>query len=141
MRPISGCPFVLCSYLGVGASTKVKLCTILSPVGPYYASGFASVTLRAEERYVRAWPGGCGDTKIGGNYGPTIRPQGDAAGAGYSQVLWLFGEDQQVTEAGTMNLFVVWRQPDGTTELVTPPLDGTILPGVTRQRCEERLTV
>lgn len=31
-----------------------------------------------------------------------------------------------------MNLFIVFRKPDGGMELVTPPLDGMILPGVTR---------
>lgn len=52
---------------------------------------------------------------------------------GYNQVLWLFGEEQEITEVGTMNLFVFWINENGEKELVTPPLDGTILPGVTRQ--------
>lgn len=52
---------------------------------------------------------------------------------GYSQVLWLFGDDDQVTEVGTMNMFTFWVNEDGERELITAPLDGTILPGVTRQ--------
>lgn len=70
---------------------------------------------------------------VGSNYAPTIRPQILAAEEGYSQVLWLFGEKRQVTEVGTMNMFVLWTNEAGERELVTAPLDGTILPGVTRQ--------
>ena len=120
-------------YLGVGASKYAKLYVILSPVGPYYPEGFAPVKLYADDKYVRAWPGGTGDTKVGGNYGPTILPQMEAAKKGYTQVLWLFGEDHQITEVGTMNLFFLWEKADGGQELVTAPLSrGDILPGVTR---------
>lgn len=121
-------------YLGVGAAHKAKIYAILSPVGPYYPEGFAPVKLLAGDQYVRAWPGGTGNAKVGGNYGPTILPQMEAAKQGFSQVLWLFGEDHQVTEVGTMNLFLLWEKPDGgKPELVTAPLSrGDILPGVTR---------
>lgn len=46
------------------------------------------------------------------------------------QVLWLLHDF--VTEVGTMNFFIFWKNKDGEDELVTPALDGTILPGVTR---------
>lgn len=120
-------------FLGVGASSSAKMFVILSPVGPYYPEGFKPVSLLADTKHVRAWPGGTGDCKIGGNYAPTIQPQIQAAQEGYSQVLWLFGPDRQVTEVGTMNMFVFWKNEAGEDELVTAPLDGTILPGVTRQ--------
>jgi branched-chain amino acid aminotransferase len=81
---------------------------------------------------VRAWPGGTGDCKVGGNYAPTIAPQEDAAQRGFNQVLWLFGEEQEVTEVGTMNLFFHMRGEDGVNELVTAPLNDIVLPGVTR---------
>lgn len=122
-------------FLGVGAADAVKVFVIASPVGPYYPTGFKPVTLLADTRNVRAWPGGVGDCKVGGNYAPTIRPQQLAAQQGYQQVLWLFGEEDggEVTEVGTMNFFAFLRNADtGKDELVTPPLDGTILPGVTR---------
>lgn len=118
--------------LGVGASSKSKLFVILSPVGPYYKSGFAPVKLLADDAHVRAWPGGIGYTKAGGNYAPTIHPQKMAAQKGYNQILWLFGPEHYVTEVGTMNMFALWKRKDGQTELITAPLDGTILPGVTR---------
>ncbi|KAJ3105572.1 hypothetical protein HDU97_007914 [Phlyctochytrium planicorne] len=118
--------------LGVGPSSKSLMFVITCPVGPYYKTGFNAVSLSATSHYVRAWPGGTGDAKVGGNYAPGIRPQIEVAKEGYQQNLWLFGEEDFLTEVGTMNLFVLWKLPNGQTELVTPTLDGTILPGVTR---------
>ncbi|KAI8336697.1 aminotransferase [Chlamydoabsidia padenii] len=118
--------------LGVNAPTNAKLFVIGCPVGPYYKTGFAAVKLMATTEYVRAWPRGTGDAKIGGNYAPGLLPQRMAAKAGYQQNLWLFGDDHQLTEVGTMNLFVLWKNESNELELVTPPLDGAILPGVTR---------
>jgi len=120
-------------FLGVAQAQAAKIFVILSPVGPYYPEGFAPVRLYADNDNRRAWPGGIGYTKSGGNYAPTIGPQTAAAKKGYSQVLWLFGEDDEITEVGTMNMFCYWVNEDGEKELVTAPLDdGTILPGVTR---------
>lgn len=119
--------------LGVKHPSKALLYVIASPVGPYYPGGFKAVSLQASEHAVRAWPGGVGNKKLGANYAPTIVPQDQAAEKGYEQVLWLFGEDEIVTEAGTMNAFFVFKDPSsGKKELVTCPLDGTILEGITR---------
>jgi len=120
-------------FLGVAPPTHAKFYIICSPVGPYYPTGFAPVRLLADPQYVRAWPGGTGNIKCGGNYAMSIGPARKAAEKGYQQLLWLFGDEHQVTEVGTMNQFWVWKSKvDGETELVTAPLDGTILPGVTR---------
>ncbi|XP_065267604.1 branched-chain-amino-acid aminotransferase, cytosolic isoform X8 [Emys orbicularis] len=120
--------------LGVKKPTKALLYVILSPVGPYFASGsFNPISLWADPKYVRAWKGGTGDCKLGGNYGSSIYAQREAMELGCQQVLWLYGEDHQITEVGTMNLFLYWENEDGEEELATPPLDGIILPGVTRQ--------
>ncbi|OCT86014.1 hypothetical protein XELAEV_18019708mg [Xenopus laevis] len=119
--------------LGVRKPSRALLYIILCPVGPYFSSGsFNPVSLWAEPKYVRAWMGGTGDCKVGGNYGPTIFAQYEAVAVGCQQVLWLYGEDEQITEVGTMNLFIFWTNENGEEELVTPPLDGIILPGVTR---------
>ncbi|RLN57354.1 hypothetical protein BBP00_00007542 [Phytophthora kernoviae] len=119
--------------IGVSASQKAKIFIILSPVGPYYPEGFNPVKLCATDRYVRAWPGGTGGYKLGANYAPGILPQYDAAEQGYSQNLWIFGPDHDITEVGTMNLFILWVNEQGEKELVTPPLTrGDILPGITR---------
>lgn len=67
------------------------------------------------------------------NYGPTVLVQQEAQKKGCEQVLWLYGPDHELTEVGTMNIFVFWTYEDGVLELVTPPLDGIILPGIVRQ--------
>ena len=87
-------------FLGVAAPESLLLYVITSPVGPYYKSGFAPVRLTADSSYVRAWPGGTGNAKVAGNYAPTMKPQAEATEKGYSQVLWLFGDDDTVTEVG-----------------------------------------
>lgn len=118
--------------LGVSSPTKALLYLIASPVGPYYSTGFKAVSLEATNYAVRAWPGGVGDKKLGANYAPCAKPQLEALGRGYQQNLWLFGEEGYVTEVGTMNVFFVFKDASGKKELVTAPLDGTILNGVTR---------
>jgi len=119
-------------YVGVAASEMIKLYVITCPVGPYYPTGFNPVKLYADPSYIRAWPGGTGNIKCGGNYAMSIRPQAEAAKKGYHQILWLFGEERHITEVGTMNQFFFWKNKQGVRELITAPLDGTILPGVTR---------
>ncbi|KAG7194993.1 branched-chain-amino-acid transaminase bat2 [Scheffersomyces spartinae] len=119
--------------LGVGIPSKALLYVIASPVGPYYPTGFKPVSLEATDYAVRAWPGGVGNRKLGANYAPCIKPQLEAASRGYHQNLWLFGEEGNVTEVGTMNAFFIFKDLiTGKKELVTAPLDGTILEGVTR---------
>ncbi|XP_067928868.1 branched-chain-amino-acid aminotransferase, mitochondrial-like [Watersipora subatra] len=120
--------------LGVSHSTQVLLYVIASPVGPYFPTGMKPVSLLADPEYVRAWPGGGGNTKLGSNYGPTLLINKKATEKGCQQVLWLFGNDQSITEAGTMNVFVHLINADGENELITPPLsEGVILPGVVRR--------
>ncbi|XP_066561450.1 branched-chain-amino-acid aminotransferase, cytosolic [Amia ocellicauda] len=120
--------------LGVKKPSQALLYVILSPVGSYFSTGsFNPVSLWADTKYIRAWKGGTGDCKLGGNYGASIYAQDEAMKAGCQQVLWLYGENHQITEVGTMNLFLYWTNENGEEELATPPLDGVILPGVTRQ--------
>jgi branched-chain amino acid aminotransferase len=119
-------------FLGVTPPDSVLLYVITSPVGPYYKSGFNPVRLTADTQYVRAWPGGTGGSKVGGNYAATMKPGAEASKKGYSQIVWLFGDE--VTEVGAMNLFFyLINKKTQRLELVTPPLTrGDILPGVTR---------
>ncbi|XP_049820988.1 branched-chain-amino-acid aminotransferase, cytosolic [Aethina tumida] len=119
--------------LGVQQSESALLFTILCPVGNYFAGKSESVSLFADPSYTRAWPGGCGDKKMGSNYGPTIRVQNQALRRGRQQVLWLYGPENQITEVGTMNIFVFYIDDNGDKVLATPPLNGLILPGVIRQ--------
>ncbi|RAK96498.1 branched-chain amino acid aminotransferase II [Aspergillus ibericus CBS 121593] len=86
------------------------------------------------EGSVRAWPGGTGASKVGANYGPTVQAHVKATTAGFQQVLWVFGKDDQVTESGSSNLFTIWETTDGRVEIVTCPLENDlVLPGITRQ--------
>jgi branched-chain amino acid aminotransferase len=122
-------------FLGLCPPEHLLMYVLCSPVGPYYkTSGFAPVKLMAaSEEQIRAWPGGTGRYKIGGNYAPTMWAQQQAVQQGYGQVLWLLNDE--ITEVGAMNVFFVLQDPEDASrlELVTPPLSrGDILPGVTR---------
>jgi branched-chain amino acid aminotransferase len=90
--------------------------------------------LASTEDTIRAWPGGFGYAKLGANYGPSLVAQGEARARGFDQVLWLFGPEANVTEAGASNFFVVWRNKESNkVELITAPLgERIILEGVTR---------
>jgi len=120
--------------LGMGVPNDVMLYVFTCPVGPYFKGKFTPIKLTADSKYVRAWPGGTGNAKVGGNYGSTIKPAYEAAQEGYSQVLWLFGENDEITEVGAMNIFFfLINKETNKPELVTAPLTrGDILPGVTR---------
>ncbi|KAG0703443.1 aminotransferase [Suillus ampliporus] len=121
--------------LGVMASDHAMLYILASPTGPYFQV-LKPISLLAVSENVRAWPGGTGGHKIAGNYSPGFLPQRTAAEKGYDQILWIFGNDRRITEAGAMNFFVVVKRDDGDgLDLITAPLDGTILPGVTRASC------
>lgn len=123
-------PFIIATeaFLGVRASNEYLFIIILSPSGPYYKEGLAPTKIFVEDEFVRAVPGGTGYAKIGGNYAGALKSQEKAHEKGYSQVLWLDGvERKYVEEIGTSNAFFII---DG--EVITAPLAGTILPGITR---------
>ena len=123
------------SRLGVKDADSYLYMVLCSPSGPYYANGLKPVPIYVEEKYVRAVRGGTGDAKTGGNYAASMRAQHIAHECGYSQVLWLDGvEKKYVGEVGAMNIFFV---VDG--EVLTPELDGSILPGITRMSVIELL--
>ena len=125
IRPFA---FACESSLGVHKSKAYKFVIILSPVGAYYAEGLAPVKIMVEDEYVRAVQGGTGFTKCGGNYAGSILGQVKAEKMGYSQVLWLDGEHRKyVEEVGTMNIMFKIAG-----EIYTAPIEGTVLPGVTR---------
>ncbi|MDL2288388.1 branched-chain amino acid aminotransferase [Oscillospiraceae bacterium OttesenSCG-928-F05] len=130
-------PFVIATdaHLGVRASNNYLFAIILSPVGSYYAGGMAPTKIFVETEDVRAVRGGTGEAKAGANYSATIRAQHRAGELGYSQVLWLDGiEKKYVEEIGTSNAFF---KIGGT--VYTPPLTGSILPGITRRSVIEML--
>lgn len=123
-------PFIIATdpFLGVRPSHTYKFMIILSPVGAYYESGLDPVKIWIEDEYVRAVKGGIGEAKTGGNYVASLASQVKAHDEGYAQVLWLDGVHRKyIEEVGAMNIFF---KINGT--VVTPELNGSILPGVTR---------
>lgn len=123
-------PFIIATdeFLGVAPSKNYLFIIILSPSGAYYESGLAPVGIWIEDDYVRAVKGGMGFAKTGGNYAASLIAQVKAHDDGYSQVLWLDGvERKYIEEVGAMNIFF---KINGT--IVTPMLNGSILPGITR---------
>ncbi len=114
--------------LGVKPSDDYLFFILLSPVGPYFKEGFRPVGIYVADQHVRAAEGGTGQAKTIGNYAASLLASTIAKQAGYSQVLWLDAKERRyLEEVGTMNIFVVFDD-----EIVTPPLRGTILPGITR---------
>lgn len=115
-------------HLGVRPSKNYLLYIIIGPVGAYYKEGLNPVKIYVEDTYIRAAAGGTGEAKTAGNYAASLLAAEKAKEKGYTQVLWLDAvEHKYVEEVGTMNMFFVI---DG--EVITPPLTGSILPGITR---------
>ncbi|MDO7786009.1 branched-chain amino acid aminotransferase [Desulforamulus aquiferis] len=115
-------------FLGVHPSSEYLFFIILSPVGAYYKGGFQPIKLYVEDTFVRAAVGGVGDIKTGGNYAASLMAGYEAQRKGFSQVLWLDARERKyVEEVGAMNMFFVFGD-----KIVTPPLTGSILPGITR---------
>ena len=116
-------------FLGVRASNTYRYFIILGPVGAYYAAGFNPIKILVTKKFVRAVRGGIGEAKTPGNYAASLLAGENAREAGYSQVLWLDGVTQKnIEEVGAMNIFFLIDD-----ELVTPKLNGSILPGITRK--------
>ncbi len=137
-------PFMIATeaFLGVRPAKQYKFMIIASPAGNYFKSGAPAVSIWVSQ-YTRAAPGGTGAAKCGGNYAASLVPQAEALERGHDQVVFLdAAEHKWIEELGGMNLYFVFE--DGT--LLTPPLNGTILPGITRNSLltlarEEGLTV
>lgn len=123
-------PFMIATegFLGVRPAKKYKFIVIASPAGNYFKKGVSPVSIWLSE-YTRAAPGGTGAAKCGGNYAASLVPTGEAFAGGHDQVLFLDAAERKwVEELGGMNLF--FAMDDGS--VITPPLTGTILPGITR---------
>lgn len=124
-------PFMVATEVAVGVkpSADYLYCVMASPVGSYFKGGASAVTLWVSDTYTRAAPGGTGEAKCGGNYAASLLAQAEAVRQGCEQVVFLDAVERRwIEELGGMNVFFVFD--DGS--LQTPPLTGTILPGITR---------
>ena len=125
-------PFMFANevFLGVRPALEYLYVVIASPVGPYFPSGIKPVTVWVSDVYTRAAPGGTGAAKCGGNYAASLSAHAEAIEHGCDQVIYLDAvERRYIDELGGMNVFFVFD--DGS--ITTPPLTGTILPGITRE--------
>jgi len=115
-------------HLGVRPAKEYIFFIILSPVGAYYKEGLNPVKIYVEDKYVRAAVGGLGEAKTGGNYAASLLASEEAKAKGFTQVLWLdAAEREYVDEVGTMNMFFIIND-----EIITAPLTGSVLRGITR---------
>lgn len=123
-------PFIFATdnYLGVKVSNDYLYLIITSPVAAYYKEGLNPVRLKTSTEFIRAAKGGLGEAKTPANYAAALLAANKAKQEGFSEVLWLDAvEHKFIEEVGAMNIFFLFED-----ELVTAPLGGTILPGVTR---------
>jgi branched-chain amino acid aminotransferase len=114
-------------FLGVRPARQMLFYILLSPVGSYYGGGLTPTRIWVEDSALRAAPGGLGAVKAGANYAASLQAAHRAKQKGYDQVLWLDITHDGIEEVGTMNVFFVFNN-----EIVTPALNGSILPGCTR---------
>jgi branched-chain amino acid aminotransferase len=123
------------AFLGVKPAKEFKFIILLSPVGAYYPEGFKPVKILVTDEYVRAVRKGLGECKTPANYAASLLAGQAAVKKGFTQVLWLDGVEQKyIEEVGTMNIFINLKN-----EIVTPKLNGSILPGITRSSVIEIL--
>jgi branched-chain amino acid aminotransferase len=123
-------PFMFATddFVGVRPSKKFSLIIFTCPVNSYYPK---PINVLVEQKYVRAFEGGVGATKVAGNYGLSMQPTFEAQQKGFDQIIWTDGKEHQyVEESGTTNLFFVIGD-----KVITPALDGCILEGITRDSC------
>ncbi|KNH04666.1 branched-chain amino acid aminotransferase family protein [Perkinsela sp. CCAP 1560/4] len=118
--------------LRIAPPKSAKFFILLSPVSGYFKQNTKEATLLIERGTMRAWPGGTGALKLACNYAPTILPLKRAHRKKCIQNLWL-GPNDECTEAGSMNIFFVFKcKRSGKRNVYTPPLDDMVLPGVIR---------
>ena len=116
-------------HLGVRPANNYLFFIIIGPVGAYYKEGLNPIKIYVEDKYIRAAVGGAGSIKAAGNYAASLLAAEEAKEKGFTQVLWLDAvEKKYVEEVGTMNMFFVIND-----EVITAPLTGSILPGITRK--------
>jgi branched-chain amino acid aminotransferase len=124
-------PFMFANeiFLGVKPSSDYLFIVIASSVGAYFKTDAPAVSVWVSDDFTRAAPGGTGAAKCGGNYAASLQAQAEATRHGCDQVVFLDAVEQRwIEELGGMNIFFVFD--DGS--MITPPLGGTILPGITR---------
>ncbi|MEQ3550269.1 branched-chain amino acid aminotransferase [Pseudonocardia nematodicida] len=128
-------PFMIATEVGLGVrpSSEYLYAVLASPAGPYFTGGVKPMNVWLETEFTRAALGGTGTAKCGGNYAASLLPQAIGAKHGCAQVAYLDAEERTwIDEMGSNNLFFVFQGEDGSVELATPDLRGSVLAGITR---------
>lgn len=123
--------FALDNKISVSKSNSQRVCVILSPAGSYFGNNFKPVNLILSREYERGNPLSVAQYKLGGNYAPTVQLGNKYLSQGYDQILWVHND--KIIEVGAMNIFFLIKNDEGVIECITPPLDGSVLPGITRR--------
>jgi branched-chain amino acid aminotransferase len=127
-------PFMFATEVGLGVrpANAYQYVLIASPAGAYFKGGVKPVSVWLSEDYARATPGGTGEAKCAGNYAASLLAQAEASAHDCDQVVWLDAVERRwIEEMGGMNLCFIYGSGDSA-RLVTPPLSGSLLPGITR---------
>lgn len=115
--------------VGVKPASEYMFMVFVTPVGPYFKTGFKPVNLIVEENVDRAAPQGVGDVKVGGNYAAGIRASMAAREKGYTEVLYLDAKHKRyIDESGPANFFAITKDD----QYVTPDSE-SILPSITNK--------
>ena len=117
--------------LSVGPSSSTRISVILSPVGSYFGDVIRPIHLGIYRGYERGNPKSAAGYKLASNYAPTVKPSSEYLKRGIDQILWV--HDEKILEVGACNIFFMIKGKDGVIGIVTPPLDGSVLPGITRK--------
>lgn len=104
--------------IGIKPSETYSFIVMVTPVGPYYKSGFNPVEAVVMEDYDRAAPKGTGYAKTAGNYAASLLPGLEAKKKGFPIVLFSDPkENKYVDEFGTSNFIGItaageYKTPD-----------------------------
>lgn len=127
----------LTDSIEIECPNKYGIFVILNPVANYFGASVKPINIKIIDNFVRGRPKSAAGYKLAANYAPTVCPQKEVNKEGYHNILWT--HDDLIAEIGACNIFFVIQHDNGERELLTPPTDGAILPGITRKTALELL--
>lgn len=124
--------------LGVQPPKNYGIFVVLNPVASYFGATIKPINIAVIDHFERTTPKSAGAYKLGSNYAPSVQPMVNWNKRGYHQILWTYGDT--ICEVGACNIFFVVRNENGEKVVMTPELDGSILPGIVRKTVLEFLS-
>lgn len=112
--------------VGLNPANEYLFIVFVTPVGPYFKTGFNPSNVVVERGSDRAAPLGTGHIKVGGNYAASVRVTVKAHDQGYSSALYLDPKEKKyIDECGPANFFAIRGN-----SYITPS-SHSILPSIT----------